>query len=86
MQDAVGSREARFLRRVVSFFNWRAAGVGLLLTLGGLPAYFLQADIRRFAVNVPFMDDWQFIPLVEKARDGTLKFEDLWRRMMNIAC
>jgi hypothetical protein len=78
MQDAVGSREARFLRRVVSFFNWRAAGVGLILMLGGLPAYFLQADIRRFAVNVPFMDDWQFIPLVEKARDGTLKFGDLW--------
>jgi hypothetical protein len=61
------------------FLNWRAAGLGLLLVLGALPAYFLLADIRRFAVNVPFMDDWQFIPLVEKARDGTLKFED-WKR------
>ena len=78
MQDAVGSHEARLRRRAVSFLNWRAAGLGLLLILGALPAYFLLADIRRFAVNVPFMDDWQFIPLVEKARDGTLKFEDLW--------
>ena len=78
MQGTVGSHEARLRRQAVSFLNWRAAGLGLLLVLGALPAYFLLADIRRFAVDVPFMDDWQFIPLVEKARDGTLKFEDLW--------
>jgi hypothetical protein len=53
MQDAVGSHEARLRRRAVSFLNWRTAGLGLLLVLGVLPAYFLLADIRRFAVNVP---------------------------------
>ena len=27
---------------------------------------------------MPFMDDWQFIPLLEKASQGKLKFGDLW--------
>ena len=38
----------------------------------------LLADIYRFAVNVPFMDDWQFVPLLEKATNGTLTFQELW--------
>jgi hypothetical protein len=24
------------------------------------------------------MDDWQFVPLLEKTNDGTLTFQDLW--------
>ena len=39
----------------------------LLIFLGVLPALALLAYIRAFAVNVPFMDDWQFVPLLEKA-------------------
>ena len=35
-----------------------------------LPALFLLADIRTFAVNIPFMDDWQFVPFLEKAKMG----------------
>jgi len=50
----------------------------LLIFLGVLPALVLLTDIRAFAVNVPFMDDWQFVPLLEKARNGTLTFQDLW--------
>jgi hypothetical protein len=49
-----------------------------LIFLGVLPALFLLADIRAFAVNVPFMDDWQFVPLLEKAKNGTLTFQELW--------
>jgi hypothetical protein len=49
------------------FASGRAARVVLLFLLGSLPAFFLFQDIRRTAVNVPFMDDWQFIPLLEKA-------------------
>ncbi len=56
----------------------RAARVILFLVLGSLPALFLFGDIRRTAVNVPFMDDWQFIPLLEKAGQGQLTFGDLW--------
>ena len=51
---------------------------GLLIFLGILPAVFLLADIYSFAVNVPFMDDWQFVPLLEKAKEGSLGFYDLW--------
>ena len=34
--------------------------------------------LRAFAVNIPFMDDWQFVPLLEKAKNGTLTFQELW--------
>ena len=50
----------------------------LLILLGVLPAAFLLADIHSFAVNVPFMDDWQFVPLLEKAKNGTLTFGQVW--------
>ena len=53
-------------------------GRALLLLIGLLPAMALLADINRFAVNIAFMDDWQFIPLLEKARNGTLTFHELW--------
>jgi hypothetical protein len=56
----------------------RAARVGLLFMVGSLPALFLFGNIRRTAVNVPFMDDWQFIPLLEKTSQGQLTFGDLW--------
>jgi hypothetical protein len=56
----------------------QAARVVLFFVLGSLPAFFLFGDIRRTAVNVPFMDDWQFIPLLEKAKNGTLTFQELW--------
>jgi hypothetical protein len=50
----------------------------ILFVLGSLPAFFLFGKIRQNAVNVPFMDDWQFIPLLEKASQGQLTFADLW--------
>jgi hypothetical protein len=56
----------------------RVARVVLLFVLGSLPAFFLFGKIRQNAVNVPFMDDWQFIPLLEKASQGQLTFGDLW--------
>jgi hypothetical protein len=39
-----------------------------------LPTHFLLADIRAFAVNVPFMDDRQFVRLLEKGQEWNLKF------------
>ena len=53
-------------------------GKALLIFFGVLPALLLLADIRAFAVNIPFMDDWQFVPLLEKAKNGTLTFQELW--------
>ena len=53
-------------------------GKVLLIFLGVLPALLLLADIHAFAVNIPFMDDWQFVPLLERAKNGTLTFRELW--------
>jgi hypothetical protein len=60
------------------FASSQVARVVLFFLLGSLPAFFLFGEIRRNAVNVPFMDDWQFIPLLEKASQGRLTFGELW--------
>jgi hypothetical protein len=67
------------LDRLVSTRIFRPiVGKALLIFLGVLPGLLLLADIHAFAVNIPFMDDWQFVPLLEKARNGTLTFQELW--------
>jgi hypothetical protein len=65
-------------KRFLTFILQPRFGKAALIVLGILPALILLADIRRNAVNVPFMDDWQFVPLLEKAKDGTLTFQELW--------
>jgi hypothetical protein len=60
------------------FDSARVTRVVLFFVLGSLPAFFLFQEIRRNAVNVPFMDDWQFIPLLEKASTGQLTLGGLW--------
>jgi hypothetical protein len=62
---------ARFLRNV----NWRVVAMWIL---AAWPGYLLAMRTAECAVNVPFMDDWQFIPLMGKAVDGTLTFGDLF--------
>jgi hypothetical protein len=54
------------------------AGKSLLILLGILPGLLLLRDIQTFSVNVPFMDDWQFVPLLQEAKNGTLTFQKLW--------
>lgn len=34
--------------------------------------------ITRYGVDVPFWDQWEFVPLLEKFRTGALSFHDLW--------
>jgi hypothetical protein len=50
--------------------------VATLLTL--LPLVFLLVVVVRFAVGVPFLDQWELVPLLEKLHGGTLSFADLW--------
>ena len=70
-ESGAGHRFTRIIFRPI-------VGKASLIFLGVLPAMALLADIHRFAVNVPFMDDWQFVPLLERARNGTLTFQELW--------
>jgi hypothetical protein len=76
--DASLGGQRPLLHRISVLLFRPEIGRALLVLIGLLPAMALLADIYRFAVNVPFMDDWQFVPLLEKAKNGTLTFQELW--------
>ena len=46
--------------------------------LASLPPIFLLLVLVRFAVDVPFLDQWELVPLLEKLYGGTLSFADMW--------
>jgi hypothetical protein len=76
--DASFGAQRPHLHRISALIFRPEIGRAMLALVGLLPAMALLADIHRFAVNVPFMDDWQFVPLLERARNGTLTFRELW--------
>lgn len=43
-----------------------------------LPFILLGMMFIKFSTNVPFMDQWALVPLLEKLHNGTLGFQDLW--------
>jgi hypothetical protein len=47
-----------------------------LLALG--PLVYLIVVVVRFSVDVPFWDEWGFIPFLEKSYQGTLSLRDFW--------
>ena len=78
MKTSSEPQQSAFGRLVSTRIFRPIVGKALLIFLGLLPGLLLLADIRAFAVNIPFMDDWQFVPLLEKAKNGTLAFRELW--------
>src|SRR5262245_23563699 len=38
--------------------------------------------IHRYAVNVPYMDEWDMLPLVTRAYDHTLTWADMWGQQL----
>jgi hypothetical protein len=78
MEASSEAQQSGFGRLLPAIIFRPIVGKALLIFLGVLPALVLLADIRAFAVNVPFMDDWQFVPLLEKAKNGTLTFQELY--------
>ena len=52
-----------------------AGALALLLAL--LPPAFLAWFIYRFGVDVPFADQWDFVPLLDQLYSGRLTFEAL---------
>jgi hypothetical protein len=53
------------------------AAMAVLYGVALLPALVLLRGIDLYAVDVPFMDDWQFIPLVEKVHGGEIPWREL---------
>ena len=51
-----------------------------LFLLAIIPALFLIALIKRYAVNVPLGDEWQMIPLFAKWHAQELTFYDLYQQ------
>ena len=47
-----------------------------VLTL--VPIIFLIVSVMKYHVNIPFVDAWEFIPLLEKSYTGALTFDDFW--------
>ena len=49
----------------------------VLLTLA--PLIILIVTVARFGVDVPFWDQWNFVPLLGKSMEWGVSLEDLWR-------
>jgi hypothetical protein len=56
--------------------KWAATLLRVLVVFS--PAIFLAWHISQNAVNSPVWDDWERAPLIEKFREGTLTFKDLY--------
>src|SRR5437588_1903528 len=54
----------------------------MALLLGGsaVPLVFLVCLVARRAVPIPALDDWDMMPLILKAREGHLRFYDLFEQ------
>ncbi len=50
----------------------------LAFMIACVPAVLVYWLIRENVVNVPFLDDWEFAPLVEKFCQGQMTFADLY--------
>jgi hypothetical protein len=57
----------------------RLSGQWLIcLALALLPLVGLIAMVMRYAVDVPYMDEWELVGYLEKSYRGTLTLHDLW--------
>ena len=54
--------------------RWASVALHLLALV---PALLLLRAIDLYAVDVPFMDDWQFVPLIEQVRGGEIPWREL---------
>lgn len=50
--------------------------VSLILAL--LPLLILAVNVARYKVDVPFWDQWNFVPLLGKSYESGITFGDLW--------
>ena len=64
---------------VRGFSKWKRCLVWLLISL---PPLGLGLLIREHQVNYPYLDDWMFVSMFEKAKLGTLTFHDFWMAQM----
>ncbi len=48
------------------------------IILSILPLVFLTLIVFHFSLDLPYWDQWEFVPLLQKSYQGTLSFNDFW--------
>lgn len=59
------------------FLEW-AWGRGVYYTIAVLSPLFLLGMYLLFSVDMPYLDQWEFVPFLEKSLTGTLTVQDFW--------
>lgn len=54
------------------------AGTVVLLVAALVPPAIIAAKVARYGVNVPFWDQWAFVPALAAALDGDVSLATLW--------
>lgn len=71
-------RGRRFMRRFFeSILKYKYVYL-LYLLLFIIPPILLFTLVIKNSVNIPFWDQWRFIPLLKESSNGSLNFHDLW--------
>jgi hypothetical protein len=65
-------------RSLAGRHTWRRWGAAIALTAAAVPPALVARMVARDGLNVPFLDDWHVLPLLEKAQAGTLRLGDFW--------
>lgn len=60
----------------VPAWAWWAA----VIVAHGLPVFLVLNFVVRFAVDVPYWDQWELVPLLDKQAQGSLTWADVWAR------
>lgn len=50
----------------------------LCWVLAALPFLYLVVMLVRYHLDAPYLDQWEFVPLLAKSYEGTISFNDLW--------
>ena len=45
-----------------------------------LPILFIFYFVYRYGITVPFWDEWEFVPVLEKFHNHTLTLRDFWEQ------
>src|SRR4030042_2040057 len=58
--------------------NTRALSGLAILIMVFVPFLILIVDVAKYRVDVPFWDQWNFVPLLGKSYQEGVTFQDLW--------
>ena len=50
----------------------------IVVSLIFIPSIVTLSYIKYFGVNVPWLDEWNYLPIIDKFLSGTITFSDLW--------